>query len=747
MIKLPKEINYAELYYTLRCNFKCPYCINNVNTVVRKREERSYVELAKAINNIDFGKLPLTIGGGEPTLREDFYSFINSLRKDISIDLLTNLSFNTATFIKELHPNRFTSQGDTTAYKSIRVSYHPQQSNPEELVEKVKRLQVQGFSIGIFGIASPNSIGPNIQMAELARKYGIYFFVKEYLGKFENSILGYYKYKDAVYHTAKKAQCRTSELLIDSSGKIYKCHRDLYDNDRELGNIFSEENIEFKYRDCSLYGECNPCDIKTKVSLNLKDNRCNVEIKRKIKKILLVVPPGTIYVQPDGTTQCKEGIFPIGLAYIAAQAKNYNYDVKIYDMVIEDFEKETILSSTTILYGATLNDYTKVLEEYNPDLVGIQCMLSSRSRSSIELARITKEFNASIFTVMGGHHATALPSHVLAGCTDFVLLGEADYSFPKLVEALNVEGDISKIDGLAYKGSDGTLIIQPQTNFVKNLDELPYPAWDTTSIKKYWHGNILPMGIPLKSNKYAVINTSRGCPHNCYYCAVPNHTGKRNYRTKDLNKVIDEIKWLIDTYDIEEIQFQDDNFFVNKKRLKELCKLLISNFPHIHFAVPTGTDVPNLDYELIDLLKQANFHHLSLGIETGDVTIQQGFVDKKIDLNSIKEKVAYIKNIGLEPSGFFLLGFPNETREQLQKTLDLATSLDLDKIHLIMLTPIPGSQLYEDCIKNNLLYDDFDVEKLRYTNTFIKNTNISREELERLRVDVWRKYMTTRNRG
>ena len=458
----------------------------------------------------------------------------------------------------------------------------------------------------------------------------------------------------------------------------------------------------------------------------------------KIKKILLVGPPGTVYVQPDGTTQVKEHILPIGLAYIAAQLKEY--DVRIYDMIVEDFQKETVISKNTILYGSTFEQYKKVLKEYNPDMVGIQCMLSSRSKSSLKLCKITKEFNSKILTVLGGYHASALPEHVFQSYTDFVMLGEADYSFPKLIHTLNNMKDISKVDGLVYKDGKNT-IIQPLTNCVKDLDSLPYPDWDTVGIQKYWKGH-LPMGIPLVKNRYATITTSRGCPHVCYYCAVPNHTGKRNYREKSLENVINEIKWLVDKYAIEEIQFLDDNFFANKQRAKKLCKLLTSNFPKMYFAVPSGTDVTALDYELIDLLKEANFHHLALGIETGDIDIQGKFVDKKIDLNNIKEKVKYIKDAGLEPRGFFLLGFPNETHEQLKKTTDLATSLDLDKIHLIMLTPIPGSQLYNDCIENDLLYNDFDVTKLRYTNTFIKNKNINRQELEDLRVSVWREYMS-----
>lgn len=464
-------------------------------------------------------------------------------------------------------------------------------------------------------------------------------------------------------------------------------------------------------------------------------------MKKNIEKVLFINPPGTIHVQLDGRRQMKESPLPLGLAYLSAQISK-DYDVRVYDMIVENFFQETIISEDTILFGDTFEQYESVLKDYKPDLVAITCMLSSRSKSVLELLKRTKQFDKEITTVVGGYHATALPEHILQENTDFILFGEADYSFPKLVNTLNENKSLSQTDGIAYK-INGKLIIKPQTIFVKDLDYLPFPDWDTVEIQKYWNNN-LPFGIPLKNKRYAVMNTSRGCPHVCNYCAVPNHTGKRNYRKRSLDNVINEIQWLVDKYGVKEIQFLDDNFFVSKKRTKDLCKILISDFKGMHFAVPTGTDLPNLDYELIDLLKEANFHDLRLGIETGDKDIQNRYVDKKIDLKNIKDKVKYIMDADLKPSGFFLLGFPDETKEQIEKTVNLATSLDLDRIYLIMVTPLPGSPFYDDCIKNNLLYDDFDVTKLRYSNTFIKNSNISREQLEGIRRDVWRDYMSKR---
>lgn len=465
---------------------------------------------------------------------------------------------------------------------------------------------------------------------------------------------------------------------------------------------------------------------------------------KRIKKILLVNPPGKAHLTFDGKKQRKQCIPPLGLAYLAAQIlRAGDYEVRIYDMVVEGFCREIKVSHDTYIFGSSFEDYQNVLREYQPDLVGISCVLSNRSDLALDLCKITKGFNKEIITVVGGHHATALPEHVLQEDTDFVVLGEADYSFPKLVNSLNKGKSLSGVLGIVYKDKkSGQTTIQERNDFVKDLDNLLYPAWDLVDLKKYWL-DIPLVFMSIKGKEYAMLMTSRGCPHVCSFCAVPKHCGERNYRARSLNGVIDEIKWLIEKYGVKQIYFFDDNFFVNIYRTKELCKLLISNFPGVHFELATGGDISsNIDFELIDLLKKVGFSTFLLGIETGSMDIQRKFIDKRIDIGSLKKKVKYMKKVDLQVEGYAMIGFPGETREQLQKTIDLITCLNLDKISLQILTPVPGSALYAYCLENNLFHDDFDVTNISFVKTFIKNKNISREELEKIRKDVWEKYMS-----
>jgi len=274
-MKVPKEINYIEAYLTLRCNLNCPYCINDFKKVKRKRDEIG--EWANGLNRFETD-IPITLGGGEPTLHKDFYKIVKNIKPTLKLDLLTNLQFDEDEFIKNCKGRFNWGEG---AYKNIRVSYHPSQQNPEKLINKIIKLQ-KYFKIGLFGINHPENIEANIKMAELARKNQIYFFIKDFLGEYDGKLFGYYKYPAGLNGRPKKALCRTKEILIDPEGDVYRCHRDLYSKENPIGNILDTNwKPEFKFRECNNYGNCNPCDIKLKTNRFLQSGICQVEIKEK----------------------------------------------------------------------------------------------------------------------------------------------------------------------------------------------------------------------------------------------------------------------------------------------------------------------------------------------------------------------------------------------------------------------------------------------------------------------------------
>jgi len=220
----------------------------------------------------------------------------------------------------------------------------------------------------------------------------------------------------------------------------------------------------------------------------------------------------------------------------------------------------------------------------------------------------------------------------------------------------------------------------------KDLDSLPYPAWDLFLMNNYWESNVRIGGGDVVKERYAVMMATRGCHHSCSFCYSSLMSGYKGFRYRSNESIINEIKWLIDKYDVEEILFVDDNFFVGKKRVKSLLKLFIKEFPKICFQAVGGTEVKCLDKEMIDLMADANFHKVLLSIEAADEDIQKFSIDKNVPISKVTEYVDYFKSKKVEIRALFMMGFPGETRQQIEKTVRMARELNVDDFYLSIVT-------------------------------------------------------------
>jgi radical SAM protein with 4Fe4S-binding SPASM domain len=228
--------------------------------------------------------VPITFSGGEPFMHKNFIYILNNLKKDINIDILTNMSFDERKineFISEINPERIKRN---SPYASIRVSYHPEQMNAEKLVNNVKKVKDAGFSIGIWSVLypSPEQLSAINQMQFRCKDEGIEFRLKEYTGKYKGELYGNYsKYPGSAFSKElKDCLCKTSELLIGPNGNVYKCHRDLFAEENPIGNIKTPEfRLEDKFRECGSYGNCHPCDVKVKTNYKQQLGHTSVEIK------------------------------------------------------------------------------------------------------------------------------------------------------------------------------------------------------------------------------------------------------------------------------------------------------------------------------------------------------------------------------------------------------------------------------------------------------------------------------------
>ena len=284
----PKEHhNYVAFFLTLACNLKCAYCINlHANATRRNQVHRQQMTADEWIRAADRlvlrADLPLTLQGGEPTLHPGFYRIVNEVKPEIKMDLMTNLMFNVEEFIRNVPVWRFTREAP---YAAIRVSYHPGQNSIDDLIGKTEKLQDAGFRVGLYGIEHPDQqlCAHILETQERCLALGLDFRLKEFLGEHDGVIYGTFKYDECVAaQTLRTCECRTTELIVDPAGNVYKCHADLYGGREPVAHVldadFDEDRID-EFRGCSSYGTCNPCDVKVKTNRFQIFGHTSVEIR------------------------------------------------------------------------------------------------------------------------------------------------------------------------------------------------------------------------------------------------------------------------------------------------------------------------------------------------------------------------------------------------------------------------------------------------------------------------------------
>jgi hypothetical protein len=290
-IRPKRHHNYVAFFLTLSCSLRCPYCINlhdgGRRLIRAKRKELTAEEWIRATGRLALREdLPLTLQGGEPTLHPGFYRLVNEVREDIRMDLMTNMMFDAAEFIRRVPLWRFSREAP---YAAIRVSYHPGQNHAEDLIRKTLLLQEAGFRVGLYGIEHPDEAlrAHILEVRDRCLALGLDFRTKEFLGEHGGMLRGTFKYEGCVSHMPfQSCDCRTTELIVDPAGNVHRCHADLYRGRRPIAHIldedFSEETID-RFRECDYYGDCNPCDVKVKTDRFQVFGHTSVEI-RNIRK-------------------------------------------------------------------------------------------------------------------------------------------------------------------------------------------------------------------------------------------------------------------------------------------------------------------------------------------------------------------------------------------------------------------------------------------------------------------------------
>ncbi|MBF0332450.1 MAG: cobalamin-dependent protein [Alphaproteobacteria bacterium] len=486
-------------------------------------------------------------------------------------------------------------------------------------------------------------------------------------------------------------------------------------------------------------------------------------MSQAVEKVLFLNPPGKVWVYSDGTPSSrKHSMPPIGIAYIAANMRRHGYRAAIMDMQIEGYEHE-VYEHPFIVYGSPFADVQARIEAEKPDMIGISAMFSMLFPQISELCAQIKQAFPGMPIVLGGYHVTGAPGETMKDPNiDYVVPFEAEENFVVFLNALNGKMPITDVPHLWWRDEDGgvqhnrsgakpkaegdgwSYFLRKDTGAPMDLDGLPFPAWDLVPLEQYWEKSVRIGGGDIMRARYLVMTSSRGCPHVCDFCSSPLISGYKGYRMRTVESVVAEVRWLVDTLGVEEIHFLDDNFHVGKDRVKELLRIFIRDFPDTYFCVSGGSEINLLDDETIDLMAEAKFYKVLLSVESGDPEVQQEKVDKKVKLDRAWEVIERFKKRGVEVRVLFMIGFPNETRAQIDRTVDMATSMDLDDFQLSIVTPMPGTPLFDYCKENDLFIENFSINDIRFSKPNLKLPDTTPDELENLRRTVWKESFEAR---
>ena len=403
---------------------------------------------------------------------------------------------------------------------------------------------------------------------------------------------------------------------------------------------------------------------------------------------------------------------PLGLGYLATALRRQGFDVQILDCTKERLQ---------------LDGFRRRIMDQRPRMVGIQTFSFDFHTVKGELEAV-KDIDPAIVTVVGGAHPSGAPDETLSQmpAADYAFRGEGETGLPLLVRAcLRGEAiDLRSIPGLVWREDSETRM--NEVGYTEDLDGLGQPSWDMIDPRSY---QFAPQGVFLKSPPVAPISTSRGCPFQCTYCAGKTLTGVR-IRKRSIGHVLDEVELLYHQYGIREIHIVDDNFTMFRDRVFEFCSGLRDRQISLHFTFPNGVRLDTLDRELLAALKQAGCYSMIVGVESGSDRVLKD-MKKSLTTEKIRRGVALIKEAGIDVSGFFILGYPGETREDMLQTIAFSQSLGLDAAHFSNFLPLPGTEATEMLRQQGKL-PDLDWSQLFYSKVAFVPDGLTAEELKNL---------------
>jgi radical SAM superfamily enzyme YgiQ (UPF0313 family) len=368
------------------------------------------------------------------------------------------------------------------------------------------------------------------------------------------------------------------------------------------------------------------------------------------------------------------------------------------------------------------------LREKNPGYIGITCTTST-FHDSVRIAKMAKGVLPGIRSVFGGSHISALREKILEDYpdVDFSVVGEGEKCVEVLIKAGTDSKALSEIPGLVYR-KNGDINF---TGFQKkqiDLDSLPFPAYE--KLQGYPRAYKLPI-FNYPSTPNTTCSSSRGCPYACSYC--DRSVFRRSFRYNSAEYLYEHMNYLKKRFGIKHINFYDDQFTFNRKRVEEFCQMMLDN--HLNMTFNCAVRAEHVDFELMKLMKRAGCWMMSLGIESGDPELLAQH-RQNADLDMLADTIRNIKRAGIRTKGLLMMGLPGESEESIKRSMDYVFSLPIDDFNLAKFTPFPGSPLYENIHDMGTFEEDW--EKMDCMNFLFVPNGMGKERLEELFIEFYK---------
>jgi len=372
---------------------------------------------------------------------------------------------------------------------------------------------------------------------------------------------------------------------------------------------------------------------------------------------------------------------PMGVMYLAAYLRSrFDTDIRIVNQRLDNCSNE---------------DLVRQVADFEADVVG----LGALTPAAYGLAFITQAIRQRLpkaLIVLGGPHISAFQAKALEGTmADAAVQGEGELAFEAIINAHFEGGGLADVPGAFWQDKGGEVVTNPgMVPHIEDLDSLPFPAYDLIDLSAYWRRQSLA-AIPRR--RYVSIFSSRGCPYGCAYCH--NVFGKR-FRPHSAQRIIEEILYYRRQYGINDIEFIDDVFNLDRKRLLEFCELIHRHNLRIKIVLPSGVRTDILKEDEIDALVSAGLNFSCFALESGSPRIQK-LIGKNLNIPNFLKNVELATARGVHANGFAMFGFPTETETEMQQTVDVLCRSRLHTLSCFTVIPYPNTPLYRTAMETH----------------------------------------------